>query len=83
MIKRRGHDRGSMINGKSTQSADREVDVFDGVLGLFHEMFTFMEKIISWIHPVTQILQVYITFSNPLKIEALKEYMVCTSNKNN
>ena len=46
MIDKRGSERGSMITGPSTHNQRIErlwKDVFDGVLALYYELFTFME----------------------------------------
>ena len=47
MIKERGPGRGSMITGPSTHNQRIERwwrDVFDGVIGFYYELFSFMEE---------------------------------------
>ena len=47
MIKKRGPGRGSMITGPSTHNQRIERlwrDVFDGVIGFYYELFSFMEE---------------------------------------
>ena len=47
MIKKTGPERGSMITGPSTHNQRNERlwrDVFDGVIGFYYQLFSFMEE---------------------------------------